>query len=69
MQVRYLCKSLSQLHSREDRPGRKSQWVPWVFDLMNSEPELFEIEDGDVWEFIRKIAAWIADPERKGIPS
>jgi hypothetical protein len=57
-----------QLRDRSDKPG-KSRWVPWVFDLMNTEPELFEIEDGDVWGFIRKIASWISDPERKGIPA
>jgi putative AbiEii toxin of type IV toxin-antitoxin system len=59
----------SQLQSRDDKPGSKNRWVPWVFELMNSNPELFEIEDNDVWGFVRKIAAWIANPEREGIPA
>jgi len=56
------------LQGRADKPG-KSKWVPWVLDLMNKEPELFAVDDGDVWEFVRKITAWISDRERKGIPA
>jgi hypothetical protein len=25
-------------------------------------------ETGDVWDFIGKVCAWVANPERKGIP-
>lgn len=57
-----------QLHNKADRPG-KSRWVPWVFGLMNDEPGLFEVEDGDVWGFMRKVGEWISDSERKGIPA
>ena len=58
----------SQLQGRSDEPGKRG-WVPWVFDLMNTEPDLFQVEDGDVWGFVRGVAAWISDPERKGVPS
>lgn len=57
----------SKLEGRTDRP-RKSQWVPWVFDLMSTNQELFAIQDDDVWGFIQRVATWISDPERKGIP-
>lgn len=57
----------SQLHGRKDRPT-KSRWVPWVLDLMNTDPGLFAVTDDDVWGFVSKIADWISDPERKGIP-
>ncbi len=57
----------AKIQGRSDTPG-KSGWVPWVFELMNTNPELFEIEQGDVWGFLRNIANWISDPERKGIP-
>jgi ABC-type multidrug transport system ATPase subunit len=58
----------SQLHGRSDRPT-KSRWVPWVLDLMNTDPGLFGVTDDDVWGFVSKIADWISDPERKGIPT
>jgi len=58
----------SQLHGRKDRPT-KSRWVPWVLDLMNTDPGLFAVTDDDVWGFVSKIADWISDPERKGIPT
>lgn len=57
-----------RLQDRDDIPGSKGRWVSWVLELMNTNPELFEIEDKDVWEFVRKIAAWISNPEREGIP-
>ncbi len=58
----------AHLRSRADKP-RKSQWVPWVFGLMSNEPELFKVEAGDVWGFMRRVGEWIANPERKGIPT
>jgi hypothetical protein len=57
----------SKIQDRSDMP-KKSGWVPWVFELMNKNPELFEIEEEDVWGFLRKVAAWLSDPERKGLP-
>jgi hypothetical protein len=57
-----------QLKSRGDRP-RKSHHVPWVFELMNTDPDLFPITEDDVWKFVGEIGAWISDPERKGIPA
>lgn len=58
----------AQLHDKVGRPG-KNRWVPWVFGLMNDEPTLFETQEGDIWDFIRKVGDWISDPERKGIPA
>lgn len=59
---------LPQLHDREDRPGKKG-WTPWLFGLMNDEPELFGVEDDDIWGFMRRVGKWISNPERKGIPA
>lgn len=56
-----------ETHSLPDQPG-KSSWVPWILDLMNTRPELFEVEDDDVWAFLRSVGEWIGNPERKGIP-
>lgn len=58
-----------QLHNREGRPGKGSEYIPWVFELMSAEPKLFPVDNEDVWAFVRRIAAWISDPERKGIPA
>lgn len=55
------------LTTREDFPG-KSGWFAWIFDLMEKEPEVLADQRDDVWKFLRSIASWISDPERKGIP-
>ncbi len=54
-------------HSLTDQPGKKS-WVPWILDLMNTRPELFEVEDDDIWAFLRQVGEWVENPERKGMP-
>ncbi|CAN5117866.1 hypothetical protein BH24ACT16_BH24ACT16_11210 [soil metagenome] len=58
-------------HRTHSLPGqpRKSSWVPWILDLMNTRPELFAVEEDDIWAFLRKVGGWIENPERKGIPS
>lgn len=55
-------------HSLLDQPGKKS-WVPWILDLMNTRPELFKVENDDIWAFLRQVGEWIENPDRKGIPS
>jgi hypothetical protein len=52
--------------------GHASRWLIPVFEKMGSDPrDPSYVHPGqeDVWAFMRKIAAWIADPHRKGIPS
>jgi hypothetical protein len=54
-----------------DSPAKK-RWVSRVFELMGSEPtdpDYLKPQDGDVWGFMRKVGAWIADPNRKGMPA
>ena len=54
----------------DERP-RKSDYVPRVFELMGSDPtdsSYLKPQDGDVWDFMRKVSAWIADPNRRGMP-
>jgi hypothetical protein len=50
---------------------RKDNWVPRVFELMGSDPtdaNYLKPQEGDVWDFMRKVAEWIANPNRKGMP-
>ncbi|THA13733.1 ATP-dependent nuclease [Rodentibacter pneumotropicus] len=49
----------------------KSSWLRNIFDKMGDDPDLDEYirpTDGDVWDFIGKVAEWINDPNKKGIP-
>ena len=49
---------------------RKSDWLIDIFDKMGSDPqspEYIHPTDDDVWAFMRKVAAWINDPSRRGI--
>lgn len=58
------------LTSLNESPAKK-RWVPKVFELMGSEPKApgyLKPREGDVWDFMRKVGAWIADPNRKGMP-
>lgn len=50
----------------------KRNYVPQVFEAMGSEatdPQYLMPQEGDVWDFMRKLGAWMADPRRKGIPA
>jgi energy-coupling factor transporter ATP-binding protein EcfA2 len=50
----------------------KKDWLPTVFELMGSDPDdnnYVKPSSGDVWDFVKKIANWITDPKRKGIPA
>jgi hypothetical protein len=55
------------LTTRPDYPG-KSGWFAWIFELMEKEPTVFADQREDIWKFLRNIASWISNPERKGIP-
>lgn len=51
--------------------GPKSEWVPKAFEAMGSDPAdagFLKPQRGDVWDFMEKVAAWIENPRRKGIP-
>lgn len=48
----------------------KNKWIASVFDAMGSNPELAEYVkpgQGDVWDFLGRIAKWVDDPLRKGM--
>lgn len=50
----------------------KSRWLTDVFDALGSDPDddsYVEPAPEDVWEFIGQIAAWVANPKRRGMPS
>ena len=50
----------------------KKEWLPRIFERMGTDPadeNYVKPAEGDVWEFIRKLAMWITNPSRKGIPS
>jgi len=51
--------------------GHGSRWLVPMFEKMGSDPEdssYTRPAEGDVWTFVRGIAAWISDPLRRGIP-
>lgn len=51
--------------------GNKADWLVQVFEKMGtdpSEPGYLGPSIGDVWDFMQKVAAWIRDPRRKGMP-
>lgn len=50
----------------------KHVWLYEVFEKMGSDPtnaHYVRPSGGDVWDFVRKVAEWIRNPKRKGIPS
>jgi hypothetical protein len=50
-------------------PGRKTDWTVAMLERLGSEPtapEYVRPASGDVWDFMRGIAAWISAPSRKG---
>lgn len=51
--------------------ANKSDWLIEVFEKMGTDPldtNYLKPQDEDVWVFIRKVAAWITNPQRKGMP-
>jgi ABC-type cobalamin/Fe3+-siderophores transport system ATPase subunit len=48
----------------------KSKWLPSAFDAMGSNPDdqrYLKPQEADVWQFVRRIGSWIADPQRLGM--
>jgi len=49
----------------------KENWLSAIFERLGSDPEASDYvapAAGDVWEFLGRVATWIADPERYGMP-
>ena len=52
--------------------GHGSKWLIEAFEKMGEspdEPNYLNPQDNDVWDFIGEAKGWLADPDRKGIPS
>jgi hypothetical protein len=52
--------------------GRKGEWLADVFSRMGADPNdpgYVSPEAGDVWDFVRSIAAWVRNPSRSGMGS
>jgi hypothetical protein len=52
--------------------ARKAAWLTAVFERMGSEPNdphYLRPGDADVWSFVRRIAAWVHNPARRGMPA
>lgn len=52
--------------------GHGPVWLVDVFERMGEEPDspqFIRPSEGDVWEFIGSLRAWLQDPARRGIPS
>jgi hypothetical protein len=50
--------------------GHGPEWLTQVFERMgtdSSHPGYLHPGDGDVWRFMRRVAAWIGDPLRRGM--
>jgi ABC-type hemin transport system ATPase subunit len=52
--------------------AHKSNWLPAIFEQMGSDPSAagyVQPSADDVWEFVLRIALWVNNPARKGMPS
>ena len=50
----------------------KSLWLTQVFDALGADPDdddYVKPGSNDVWTFIRQVAAWVTDPNRRGMPA
>ncbi len=48
----------------------KSKWLPAVFNIIGvfeDDPSYLKPSEGDVWDFLRGVSGWIADPTRRGM--
>ncbi|PRQ03615.1 hypothetical protein ENSA5_14180 [Enhygromyxa salina] len=48
---------------------KKRKWLEEALERLGWDPDLegyVKPQAGDVWDFMRRVAAWIADPQRKG---
>jgi ABC-type thiamine transport system ATPase subunit len=51
--------------------GHGSEWLMDIFERMGSERSssgYVRPTAGDVWDFVRRVNAWLGQPDRKGIP-
>lgn len=51
-------------------PGKKTDWTIAMLERLGSDPsseDYVRPADGDVWDFMRAIVAWISDSSRKGM--
>ncbi|MBI3453018.1 MAG: hypothetical protein HY057_09400 [Rhodospirillales bacterium] len=51
--------------------GKSDTWLDRILEKMGSDPsspDYVKPAQGDVWEFIRGIVAWIKNPDRNGMP-
>ncbi|WP_082655703.1 ATP-dependent nuclease [Aureimonas sp. D3] len=58
---------LSELQQR----GHGSNWLIPIFERLGEDPEsdsYVHPGENDIWEFMDRVARWLADPRRKGIP-
>ncbi len=52
--------------------AKGGRWLVSMFERLESDPEAANYvkpTHGDVWQFLERIAGWISDPHRKGMPS
>lgn len=50
-------------------PGSKTRWAVAMLKALGSDPSALDYvrpENGDVWDFLRGVIAWIKNPARKG---
>lgn len=50
--------------------GKAPDWLISMFDRLGADPDApgyVTPSTGDVWDFVRKVAAWLRDPRRKGM--
>lgn len=52
--------------------GHGSNWLISMFERMGSDPDgpsYVKPGEGDVWDFVKAVGGWIADPNRLGMPT
>ena len=52
--------------------GHGTGWLIDIFERMGEDDQADSYvlpEEGNVWEFIKQVKSWLADPSRKGIPA
>lgn len=55
-----------------DIPRAKKSWLHSIFEAMGSDPDCKDYvqpSEGDVWDFMGEISAWLQNAKRKGIPT
>jgi len=52
--------------------GHGPAWLIEVFERMGEDPDAKDYlrpGEGDVWQFVSQVKAWLVSPDRKGIPT